>query len=77
MNYLKAPIYINLLFFTLIWLNSCQLDDEGLKAEVKPYNNRPTIHLNGEPQTPMIYALSDVPGGRWSWEEVPQQHPRP
>ena len=23
---------------------------------------------------PMFYALTDVPGGRWSWEELPQHN---
>lgn len=39
-------------------------------AEVKPYNGRPTIFVNNEPQTPAFYALTHAYGGRWSWEEV-------
>ena len=27
--------------------------------------------INDHPQYPLIYALTDVPGGRWSWEELP------
>lgn len=45
-----------------------------LSASVKPYQGRPTIHINGKPQAPMIYALTDVPGGRWSWDELPQHN---
>jgi len=41
-------------------------------GEVKQYLGSPTIHINGEPQIPYIYALPDIPGGRWTWEEVPQ-----
>lgn len=44
-----------------------------LSAQVKSYRGKPTIHLNGVPHPPIIYALPDVPGGRWSWEEI-QQH---
>lgn len=43
-----------------------------LAASVKMYNERPTIFINNQPQYPMLYALTDVPGGRWSWEEVPR-----
>ncbi len=43
-----------------------------ISASVKMYNGAPTIMLNDQPQNPMIYALTDVPGGRWSWEELPR-----
>jgi hypothetical protein len=36
------------------------------------YNGRPAVFLNGVPEYPMIYALTDVPGGRWTWEELPR-----
>lgn len=42
-----------------------------VRAEVAPYNGRPTLLINGQPQYPMLYALTDCPGGRMSWEEVP------
>lgn len=45
-----------------------------LSGEVKPYKGKPTIHINGRPESPVLYALTDVPGGRWSWEEVPQHN---
>ena len=66
----------SLLIFTIL---SCQPSDQNntsvpsLSAEVKSHLNRPTIFINNQPQTPMLYALPDVPGGRWSWEEL-QQH---
>lgn len=43
-------------------------------SAVEMHNGRPTIFINGEPHAPMIYALTDVPGGRWSWEELPQHN---
>lgn len=43
-----------------------------MSAEVKPYNGRPMIFLNGQQTYPVLYALTDVPGGRWSWEELPR-----
>lgn len=44
----------------------------AISAKVEMYNSRPTIFLNNQPEYPMIYSLTDVPGGRWSWEEVPR-----
>lgn len=43
-----------------------------LSGKVETYNNRPTIFINNKPEYPIIYSLTDVPGGRWSWEEVPR-----
>ncbi len=43
-----------------------------LNAKVAPYQGKPTIFINDQPHAPFLYALTDVPGGRWSWEEVPQ-----
>jgi hypothetical protein len=45
-----------------------------LSSTLRMHHGRPTIFLNQEPVTPMIYALTDVPGGRWSWEELPQHN---
>lgn len=77
-----------LLGFTLFlpgaWAQTAPLDPSpspptSLQEEVPPrastvemVNGRPTIIINGEPMAPMFYALTDVPGGRWSWEELPQ-----
>jgi hypothetical protein len=46
----------------------------ALNAEVKQYKGKPTIHINSKPESPVIYALPDVPGGRWSWDEIPQHN---
>ncbi len=45
---------------------------EPVHATVQVLNNRPVIMINGKPQYPLLYALTDVPGGRWSWEELPK-----
>ena len=47
-----------------------------ISSRVHMHNNRATLFLNDEPQSPVFYALTDVPGGRWSWEEVPQHNIR-
>ena len=68
---------------TIIWTilswsflaGQAHLDDRSsIAGEVKWYRGKPTIHLNGLPETPVLYALTDVPGGRWSWEELPQHN---
>jgi len=46
----------------------------ALTGEVKQYKGKPTIHISGKPESPVIYALPDVPGGRWSWDEIPQHN---
>lgn len=49
---------------------------KALRAELRPYNGRATIFINDKPEAPFLYALTDVPGGRWSWEEIPQHNLR-
>ncbi|MDI1319580.1 MAG: hypothetical protein PSW75_05210, partial [bacterium] len=44
---------------------------QPLSSSVEMRAGRPTLMLNGVPHAPLIYALTDCPGGRWSWEEVP------
>jgi hypothetical protein len=43
-----------------------------ISAKVAMHNGRPVIFLNDKPEYPMFYSLTDVPGGRWAWEEVPR-----
>lgn len=45
-----------------------------LSSQVKMHLGRPTIFINDTPEYPMIYSLTDVPGGRWSWEELAQRN---
>jgi hypothetical protein len=40
------------------------------EGKVAPFQGRPTIFINNQPQAPMFYALTHAYGGRWSWEEV-------
>mgnify|MGYP002379240130 CR=1 FL=1 len=47
-----------------------------LGASVRMLQGRPTIHLDDQPVAPVLYALTDVPGGRWSWEELPAHNLR-
>lgn len=47
-----------------------------LRSSVEMRSGRPTLVLNGRPHAPLIYALSDCPGGRWPWEEVPARNIR-
>ena len=45
-----------------------------LSSKVEMRAGRPTLLLNGQPHAPLIYALSDCPGARWSWEELPARN---
>jgi hypothetical protein len=47
-----------------------------LSARVEVRNGRPTLLVDGAPEVPMLYALTDVPGGRFSWEDVPARNVR-
>ncbi len=48
--------------------------EKPLTAKVANYREKPTIFINEQPVYPMFYALTDVPGGRWAWEEIPQRN---
>lgn len=37
-------------------------------------DGRPTVLIGGRPVEPLMYALTDAPGGRWSWEELPRRN---
>ena len=45
-----------------------------VSACVEQRHGRPTLLLNHEPVAPLLYALSDCPGARWTWEEVPSRN---
>lgn len=45
---------------------------DPISAKVSEHNGRPTVFINDKPEYPMFYSLTDVPGGRWTWEEVPR-----
>lgn len=40
-------------------------------AQIKQYKGRPSIFIDGKFYTPVIYSLTDCPGGRLSYEELP------
>jgi hypothetical protein len=43
---------------------------KGMTGKVALHNGRATLFVNDQPVYPMIYALTDTPGGRWTWEEI-------
>lgn len=43
-------------------------------ASIAVIAGEPTLLLDGHPTPPVMYSLTDVPAGRWSWEEVPQRN---
>ncbi len=64
----------------IIWLLTAILAPSALvgqkkhTAEVRQLMNRPTLFVDGQPQSPQIYALTHAYGGRWSWEERPARN---
>jgi len=42
-------------------------------AEVRPHNNKPTLFIDNQPTIASFYALTDSTGGRFSFDEQPQQ----
>jgi hypothetical protein len=52
--------------------NPAILEAQPFSAKVTMYAGKPAIWINNQPVYPIIYALPDVPGGRWTWEEMPQ-----
>ena len=62
------------LFFFALTFSAFHSTPPGIRARVTDYRGRPTIFINNRPVAPVFYALTDVPGGRRSWDEVPQHN---
>ena len=43
-------------------------------AVVRPWRGRIALFVDSRPVPPVFYALTDAPGGRWSWEEIPRRN---
>lgn len=43
-------------------------------ASVEARAGRATLLIQGQPTAPLLYALTDCPGARWTWEEVPARN---
>ncbi len=48
--------------------------DKPLGARVEKQGDRPCLLINGRVVSPLFYGLTDCPGSRWSWEEVPARN---
>lgn len=76
----KAPRILWYLFLGAIFAgcggkkSELNIPDKPITAKVAMHQNRPSIFINGEPQATVLYALTDMPNGRWSWEELPQHN---
>lgn len=66
--------YFIVVFLCLITVAAYAQPADGIAAKVGMYKGRPMILLDGIPEYPIIYSLTDVPGGRWSWEELPKHN---
>lgn len=47
-------------------------DAGPVTAEVRGHRGKPTLFVKGQPVPASFYALTDCPGGRYSWEEAPR-----
>jgi hypothetical protein len=43
------------------------------EGSVRPFQEKPTIHINGQPVPPFLYAQTDIPAAR-SWNEQPRRN---
>ncbi len=43
---------------------------------IRTLNGQPTLYVNEQAELPLMYALTHVTGGRWSWEELPAHNLR-
>jgi hypothetical protein len=65
---MKLSIAFSLCFF----IHGTVRAQSPVEAKVQAINGRASMVINGRVVNPMIYSLTDVPGGRWSWEELPR-----
>jgi hypothetical protein len=68
LKYYKISIFL-FLSVSIYFKSSGQ---SPLETKVAVVNGKPSFVINGKAFNPMIYSLTDVPGGRWSWEELPR-----
>jgi hypothetical protein len=45
-----------------------------VRASVENRAGRPTLVINERAEAPLLYALTDCPGARWTWEELPTRN---
>ncbi|MGZ8556893.1 MAG: hypothetical protein ACXWWC_01095, partial [Chitinophagaceae bacterium] len=62
---------LNKFLLLVIFLPVIVFAQQPIAAKVEMYKGKPSIFINNKPEYPMIYSLTDVPGGRWTWEELP------
>jgi hypothetical protein len=48
--------------------------EKPLNARVETQGDRPRLVINDQVVNPLFYGLTDCPGSRWSWEEVPARN---
>lgn len=64
----------NLLLLLLIGCPFFVFSQKPKTAQVRQYNNKPTLFVDDHAVTPDFYSLTHAYGARWSWEEVPQRN---
>lgn len=51
-----------------------QTQNPPVHASVETRDGRATLLIQGRPTAPLLYALTDCPGARWTWEEIPARN---
>jgi len=73
-KHVRGSVHPSVILGAALALASCADTPPAISSRVAEHNGRPTIFINDHAEYPMVYALTDVPGGRWSWEELPQHN---
>ena len=63
-----------LLLLAAFSLVAIAVDAAPLTARVRLMNQRPQLMIDDQAVLPIFYSLTDSPGGRWTWEEVPRHN---
>ena len=66
----------SVLICTAVLAEAQSVSSSPITSRLGSHAGRPTIFVNDVPLSPMVYALTDVPGGRWSWEEIARHNIR-
>ena len=45
-----------------------------MSSTIENRDGRPRLMINGVEKAPLIYGLTDSPGSRWTWEEMPARN---
>ncbi len=53
---------------------SLEAKKQPMTSTIDNRDGRPRLMINGVEQAPLLYGLTDAPGSRWTWEEMPARN---